>query len=273
MIRGRFGDLLPRLGSALVLVAVGALDLWVGGAWFLALVALIVGAMLWELAHLVHPAQRAPARAAMGLAGASAIVSGALTTPAALAVPLAALLPALVALAALPAGRRVFALYGSLAVLAGLALWHVRASPGGDGLGWTLWLIAVVVASDAGGYFVGRIAGGPKFWPRVSPSKTWSGTLAGWVGAAAVGGVGAGMMGLGGGALVGATALAVVLACAAQAGDLWESALKRRAGVKDSSNLIPGHGGVMDRFDGMIGAAALMGAVALATGFPLRIAG
>ena len=77
MIRGRFGDLGPRLGSALVLVAIGALDLWLGGAWFLVLVALIVGAMLWELAHLVHPAQRAPARAAMGLAGASAIVSGA----------------------------------------------------------------------------------------------------------------------------------------------------------------------------------------------------
>jgi phosphatidate cytidylyltransferase len=130
-----------------------------------------------------------------------------------------------------------------------------------------------VVASDVGGYFVGRIAGGPKFWPRISPSKTWSGTLAGWVGGALVGGAGAAMLGVTGGGLALATLLAVVLACAAQAGDLWESALKRRAGVKDSSNLIPGHGGVMDRFDGMIGAAALMGAVALVTGFPLRIAG
>jgi phosphatidate cytidylyltransferase len=158
-------------------------------------------------------------------------------------------------------------------VLAGLSLWSVRTAPGGDGLGWTLWLIAVVVASDVGGYFVGRIAGGPKFWPRISPSKTWSGTLAGWVGGALVGGAGAAMLGVTGGGLALATLLAVVLACAAQAGDLWESALKRRAGVKDSSNLIPGHGGVMDRFDGMIGAAALMGAVALVTGFPLRIAG
>jgi phosphatidate cytidylyltransferase len=269
----RFGDLGTRVGSAAVLVAVGALDLWVGGGWFLALLVVVVGAILWELAHLVHPDQRASARAAMGIAGAAAMASGTLLAPVGLATVLAALLPALVALAALPAGRRIFALYGSLAVLAGLSLWHLRIAPGDDGLGWTLWLIVVVVATDVAGYFAGRLIGGPKFWPRVSPNKTWSGTLAGWVAAAILGGVGAAQLGRVGADVALATLLAVLLAIAAQAGDLWESALKRRAGVKDSSRLIPGHGGVMDRFDGMIAAAALMGAIAVATGFPFALSG
>ena len=119
------------------------------------------------------------------------------------------------------------------------------------GLVQTFWVIAVVIASDLGGYFAGRTFGGPKLWPAISPKKTWSGTIGGWV-LAMVFTIFFILFSLD----IGWNALtwAVLIAIFAQAGDLAESALKRRAGVKDSSNLIPGHGGFLDRFDGMLGA-------------------
>ena len=117
-----------------------------------------------------------------------------------------------------------------------------------------LWLVLVVAATDVFGYFAGRIFGGPKFWPLVSPKKTWSGTVAGWVSAGLVGA--AFMKATGSGVeLIG---ISVALSMASQMGDIAESALKRRVGVKDSSNLLPGHGGMFDRFDGMLGAALLL---------------
>ena len=113
------------------------------------------------------------------------------------------------------------------------------------------------MATDIVGYFAGRIFGGPKFWPRFSPKKTWSGTVAGWIGAGIFGAlVGPGLLGVSWWACgLGA----VVLSFAGQMGDIVESALKRRAGVKDSSSLIPGHGGVLDRLDALVAVAALAG--------------
>jgi phosphatidate cytidylyltransferase len=122
------------------------------------------------------------------------------------------------------------------------------------GIAGMLWLICVVVATDVAGYFAGKAIGGPKFWPRVSPKKTWSGTAAGWIAAALVG---IGFV-LWGGFSPWMVLVSVLASFASQAGDLAESAIKRRAGVKDSSHLIPGHGGFMDRFDGMMGAALLL---------------
>ena len=122
-----------------------------------------------------------------------------------------------------------------------------------------LWLVCVVVASDVAGYFAGRAFGGPKFWPAISPKKTWSGTIAGWVGAVLVG-LGFMLAGQGGLALV---LLSPFVAFAGQMGDIAESWFKRRAGVKDSSNLIPGHGGFLDRFDALIFAAVVVGGIAL----------
>lgn len=128
-----------------------------------------------------------------------------------------------------------------------------------------IWMFAVVWATDITAYFVGRRLGGPKLMPRVSPNKTWSGALGGLAGAIAAGtlvAVGADLMGLTlprGASLpivAGASALASVLS---QAGDLYESWLKRRYGVKDSSHIIPGHGGVMDRLDGFFAVAVLAG--------------
>lgn len=137
---------------------------------------------------------------------------------------------------------------GVLLLIAGQGLLALRL--GDSGMAAVLWLILVVVASDTSGYFAGRILGGPKFWPRVSPKKTWSGTAAGWLGAAAVGAA-FWAMGLAGAELI---LVSPLVAFAGQMGDIVESWAKRRAGVKDASNLIPGHGGVMDRFDALIGA-------------------
>ena len=140
--------------------------------------------------------------------------------------------------------------YAAAIVVAGVELIRLR----GDGISQIFWLILVVVASDVCGYFVGRLVGGPKFWPSVSPKKTWSGTIAGWIGAALVG-LGFYLTGHASPLMV---AMSPILAFAGQLGDIAESAIKRRAGVKDASNLIPGHGGVLDRFDAMIGALLAM---------------
>jgi phosphatidate cytidylyltransferase len=118
-----------------------------------------------------------------------------------------------------------------------------------NGLELVLWLVLVVVATDVFAYLVGRSIGGAKLAPRISPGKTWSGLAGGMTGAAALGALAAGLAGwppLQGG-LFGA-----LLAVIAQLGDLFESFVKRRAGVKDSGHLIPGHGGVLDRLDGYL---------------------
>jgi phosphatidate cytidylyltransferase len=158
--------------------------------------------------------------------------------------------------------RRIAAAYAAAIMVAGFGLVYLRESIGTAGI---LWLVTVVVASDVAGYFAGRSLGGPKFWPAVSPKKTWSGTVAGWIGAAMVG-LGFVLAGHGGWALV---LLSPVVAFAGQMGDVVESWLKRRAGVKDSSHLIPGHGGLLDRFDALIGATVVVMLIGLV--FPLPI--
>ena len=118
-------------------------------------------------------------------------------------------------------------------------------------------ILLVVWATDIGGYFAGRGIGGPKLWPRVSPKKTWAGAIGGFA-ASLVVGLGFAAFGLGktGPILL----LGAVLSIASQFGDLFESAVKRRFGVKDSSHIIPGHGGLLDRLDGFV-AAVVMAAI------------
>ncbi len=114
-----------------------------------------------------------------------------------------------------------------------------------------IFVLLVVWATDIGGYFAGRSFGGPKLWPRVSPKKTWAGALGGFVASLGVAG---GFAASGLGKAIPLLALGAILSVVSQAGDLFESAIKRRFGVKDSSHLIPGHGGLMDRLDGFIAA-------------------
>jgi phosphatidate cytidylyltransferase len=125
-----------------------------------------------------------------------------------------------------------------------------------------LWLFVVVWATDIMAYFGGRLIGGPKLWPAVSPSKTWSGLIVGAVSAAFAGWaamiVAMGRAGAPAGPLL---ALGLAAALAAQAGDFFESSVKRRFSAKDAGAIIPGHGGVMDRLDGFIFACVLAAAI------------
>lgn len=123
-----------------------------------------------------------------------------------------------------------------------------------NGFSALMFVLLVVWATDIGGYFAGRSIGGPKLWPRVSPKKTWSGAFGGFVASLAVAG---GFAACGIGKAIPLLLVSAVLSVVSQAGDLFESAVKRRFGVKDSSHLIPGHGGLLDRLDGFV-AAILM---------------
>jgi phosphatidate cytidylyltransferase len=115
-------------------------------------------------------------------------------------------------------------------------------------------ILLVVLVTDIGGYFAGRGIGGPKLWPRVSPKKTWAGAIGGFVASLAVA---AGFAAFGLGKTGPVVLLGAVLSVASQFGDLFESAVKRRFGVKDSSHIIPGHGGLLDRLDGFVAAIVL----------------
>ena len=128
-----------------------------------------------------------------------------------------------------------------------------------EGLAALILVLLVVWATDIGGYFAGRGLGGPKLWPRVSPKKTWAGAIGGFVAALAVA-TGFAAFDLGG--IVPMLVVGACLSVASQLGDLLESAVKRHFGVKDSSHIIPGHGGLMDRLDGYVAAivaAAIFG--------------
>jgi len=126
-----------------------------------------------------------------------------------------------------------------------------------------VFLFAIVWMTDIMGYVVGRALGGPKLWPAVSPNKTRSGAIGGMAGALAAGIVIAAALSL---AVLPIAILSVILSMMAQAGDLFESAIKRRFGAKDTSHLIPGHGGLMDRLDGFITAALVAALIGIVRG-------
>ena len=250
---GRWGDLRTRLLSAIVMVAVGASEIWLGGTAFAALVIVLTSLMIWELATITAPARRKTPVTLAGLTGLA--LAAAVVLPGTLAALFLAA-PTLMLALTPRRDRRVAAAYALAIMIAGYGLISLRNAGGTPAI---LWLVAVVVVSDVLGYFAGRLLGGPKFWPAISPKKTWSGTVAGWIGAALVGLV-VWLVGYGAWVLV---PLSVLVAFAGQLGDIAESWIKRRAGVKDASRLIPGHGGLLDRFDALIGAVVVVMAVQL----------
>ena len=138
------------------------------------------------------------------------------------------------------------------ALLPALALLWIRERDA-HGLDLLLWVFLVTWATDIGAYFAGRRFGRAKLAPSISPNKTWAGLYGGIVAATAIAGLWAALTGLGKPLWI----LAPLFAATAQAGDLFESWMKRRAGVKDSGNWLPGHGGLLDRLDGLVPVAVL----------------
>jgi phosphatidate cytidylyltransferase len=177
-----------------------------------------------------------------------------------------------VALAAALAGARAARLWAALGFLYAAVIVivppEVRARAE-LGLVAVLWMFAVVWSTDVVAYFVGRAVGGPKLWPRVSPKKTWSGGIGGLAAGVAAGLLVAlvadARLGVAPASLGSVALLSALASVASQAGDFGESALKRFFDVKDSSRLIPGHGGVMDRLDGFWAVSLLMGLILAAS--------
>lgn len=242
----KWADLQVRMISGLLMAGVGVAAVALGGWWFKALIIIAAALMLWELGVMLGAAGAASLGASGGAV--ALLIAQVLHGPVEVVLQLAA--AAGVAMV-VKRDRPIAFLYASAILLAADGLADFRMSYGGI---WLFWLILVVIVTDVFGYFAGRMIGGPKFWPKISPKKTWSGTVAGWVGAAAIGAVFLSFT------KAGATLIwvSILVSFASQMGDIAESAIKRRAGVKDSSRLIPGHGGLLDRFDGLLGASLMM---------------
>jgi phosphatidate cytidylyltransferase len=269
-------DLAPRVASAIVLVALAFATLWAGGQIFVLFWLIASFAVLWEWQRLLG----APGYVSRLLAGAgtlalcAALVTGGYGD---WAIALLALGSAASGALAWQKGATSSQIKwimcgvfyaGSLLIAVLILRLSVR-----HGIEAILWLFAIVWGTDILAYFSGRSIGGPKLLPSVSPSKTWSGLIGGVLGGAIAGTV---LLCV---ALPAARTqwpwmflFAVVLALVSQGGDLFESSLKRRYGVKDSSALIPGHGGAMDRLDGFTAAAVLAALIGLLHGGPVNSA-
>jgi phosphatidate cytidylyltransferase len=258
---GSWRTLGTRVGSSLVLAPVALAALWFGGWWFFALVLIAAGIMATEWTRVSFGAAD-PLSVILSVAGVASAAIAMLEFGGWTIAFGAALCPA-VAVGVLGWLRRrppVWAVLGGLyVVLPCFALLWLRADAQA-GRESVLWILLAVWATDIGAYFAGRTIGGPKLAPRISPNKTWAGLIGGMAAAALVSYAVANYTGLA--PVTGLAAAGVVLAVVAQAGDLAESAWKRHFGVKDSGNLIPGHGGILDRVDGLL--FAVLGAAMMA---------
>ncbi len=259
-------NLQQRIISAIVLGAAVLALTWIGGTPFRALAVIAGAAILYEWyamagiwAQLPRAGLHAVGYAAIGLAVLGGYGHAAVLTAFGVVTG--------IALIAAFVDKNDYWIAGGLAyaAMSAIALAGLRGD-GADGLVTLLFLFAVVWSTDIFAYFNGRSLGGPKLAPRISPNKTWSGAIGGTAAAIAAG-LAVVMYftpGRGGLAL---PLLVLILSAGSQIGDLFESWIKRHFGRKDSSQLIPGHGGVMDRVDGLVVAAMLLYVITLMSGW------
>ncbi len=218
-------DLGVRSLSAIVMVAVAGVALWLGGWWWTAFAGLVAAGVLFEWRGLVRGFEASPMRRGLWNAGGIVYIG-----------------------------------------MAAAVLIFLRQDI--FGLDAVVFVVGAVVATDIGAYFTGRLIGGPKIAPSISPSKTWAGLCGGMVAAAAFLSA---MRGYN--PLAEAVAAGAAIAVLAQVGDFFESWMKRRAGVKDSGRMLPGHGGLFDRLDGLLAVLFMFGLVPLVSALLTLLAG
>jgi len=244
-------NLVMRVASALVLIPLAIAAAYAGGWYWTALVTLCAIGLFVEWLMVTGAAGNAP----LLVTGASMLaISAPFLALRNVEIALLVLALGLVAVGIRSSAPRSWAIAGFLyAAAAQVASILVRLDRS-EGFVALVFILLVVWCTDIGGYFAGRAIGGAKLWPRVSPSKTWAGATGGFILSLVVAG-GFAMAGFGrtGPLLM----LAAGLSVASQLGDLFESAIKRRFGVKDSGHIIPGHGGLMDRLDGLVAAVVV----------------
>lgn len=244
-------NLTMRIAVAAVLIPLAVAIAYAGGWLWAALVTLAAIGLFWEWLAIVG---LAGVTRAIAPGAAVLVISGVCLASGRLDAALVVLGVGLVTVAAIVPERRDWAAAGFLyAAAAEIASVLVRLDPV-KGFAALMFVLLIVWVTDSGGYFAGRGIGGPKLWPRVSPKKTWAGAIGGLAASLAVA---AGFAFFGLGRIGPLLLLSGMLSVVSQLGDLFESAVKRRFGVKDSSHIIPGHGGLMDRLDGFVAAVVV----------------
>jgi phosphatidate cytidylyltransferase len=257
----RQSDLVLRLWSAAVLVPVALLITWWGGLPSFLLVALVSAIVFAEWANIIGRSPRLlPSTPDVSIGVAFVVLASIVSGLQGMGAGLAILVAGLVGVALI--SRSVWLAAGvAYAGLLGVCLAALRADAD-MGLSGVVVLLVLIWGTDSFAYFAGRAIGGPKLWPRVSPKKTWSGAIGGLIGGVLLASITALLFGVRVGPLL--ILVLALLSIVSEAGDLFESAIKRHFDKKDSGCIIPGHGGMMDRVDGLIFAAivaALIGSL------------
>jgi phosphatidate cytidylyltransferase len=255
-------ELTLRVVSSAVLGPVAVAFAYLGGWPFLVFWAIAACGIFWEWRAILRdpgPTPKGFGECAIAVAGASAMIGrfGAAALFLGLGVAAEAVIATTTMFRLWAAGGVIYA--GSMLVACVLLRSDAQL-----GFVAIVLLFAIVWTTDILAYFVGRFVGGPKLWERVSPKKTWSGAVGGACGALLAALAVAYYAHLANPLAV--AALALILSVASQGGDLFESAFKRRFGVKDAGHVIPGHGGIMDRLDGFLAAAVVAALIGIARG-------
>lgn len=259
-------DFKTRLLSALVLAPIVIFLAWLGGFWFITLMIVVAGIMYWEWTTITVRAIDIRRDVLAGIL-LLALIFSLIIMPSILPILISFALIILGALVVIVCKEKIGWNIAGLGVASSLALSliYIRtSSDASHGLYLLIFLCFSVWAADIFAYLVGRTVGGPKLMPKISPKKTWSGFIGGVIGAIVTGSIVAHYFVPD--KIIVFSFIALFVALAAQLGDLIESAIKRHFDVKNSSNLIPGHGGILDRVDGLTLSACVF-VVIYASGF------